>query len=144
MRILRLVSVITLLTALPASAAQQYGNVIVSEITSIYDGDTFRANIERWPGIIGHRVPIRINGIDTPELRGQCQQEKVLAKEAKKVTVSVLRAASKVELRNMKRGKYFRIVSDVYADGMNVGEQLIGRGLAVRYGGGKKIKDWCK
>ena len=47
-----------------------YGSVLVKEITSIYDGDTFRANIEGWPPIVGERVPVRLMGIDTPELRG--------------------------------------------------------------------------
>ena len=44
----------------------------------------------------------------------------------------------------MQRGKYFRIVADVYTDGQSVGEGLVREGLAVVYGGGKKIKDWCK
>jgi len=48
-----------------------------------------------------------------------------------------------IELRNLQRGKYFRIVADVYADGVNVGDELIKESLAVIYDGGKKIKDWC-
>ena len=46
-----------------------YGSVIVSEITSIYDADTFRVNIKDYPSIVGERVPIRILGIDAPEIR---------------------------------------------------------------------------
>ena len=38
-----------------------YGNAIVSEVTSIYDGDTFRANIEGFSTIIGEHMSIRIN-----------------------------------------------------------------------------------
>ena len=34
-----------------------YGWVVMDEITSIYDGDTFRANINTWPAIVGERVP---------------------------------------------------------------------------------------
>ena len=33
---------------------------------------------------------------------------------------------------NMMRGKYFRIVADVYADGENLAEALIDTGIAVR------------
>ena len=55
-----------------------------------------------------------------------------------------LRAAKKIELRNMKRGKYFRIVADVYVDGKSLGDMLIKRSLAVPYDGGHKGKDWCK
>lgn len=122
---------------------KNFGNVTVAEVTSIYDGDTFRANIVGWPDIIGERVPIRINGIDTPELRGKCSQEKLLARKAKQITVEMLRNAKVIELRNMHRGKYFRIVADVYADGKSVAKELVNRGLAVLYDGGHKKMDWC-
>ena len=121
-----------------------YGSAVVSEVTSIYDGDTFRANLKGYPEIIGNRIGVRINGIDTPEMRGQCQKEKNLARQAKELTVTELRGAKKIELRNMKRGKYFRIVADVYVDGKSLGEMLVKRSLAVPYDGGHKGKDWCK
>ncbi|WP_345974064.1 thermonuclease family protein [Sulfurimonas sp. HSL3-7] len=121
-----------------------YGSAVVSEVTSIYDGDTFRANLKEYPEIIGYRIGVRINGIDTPEMRGQCQKEKDLARQAKELTVTQLRGAKKIELRNMKRGKYFRIVADVYVDGKSLGDMLIKRSLAVPYDGGHKGKDWCQ
>ncbi len=76
-------------------------------------------------------------------MRGKCPAEKELARKAKQHTVTLLRGAKVIELRNMKRGKYFRIVADVYADGKSVGQSLIGSGLAVSYDGGTKTKDWC-
>jgi len=123
---------------------KNFGNVIVSEVMSIYDGDTFRANIAGWPDIISYRIGIRIGGIDTPELRSKCQIEKIKAKLAKQFTVENLRKAKKIELRNMKRGKYFRIVADVWVDGKNLAEALFKAGHAVKYDGGTKTKDWCK
>ena len=123
---------------------KNYGSVTVSEVTSIYDGDTFRANIKEYPDVIGYRIGIRVNGIDTPEMRGKCLEEKALAKSAKQFTVKKLREAKKIELRNMKRGKYFRIVADVYVDGNNLGAMLIENKLAVVYDGGRKAKDWCQ
>jgi len=123
---------------------KNYGAVTVSEVTSIYDGDTFRANIKEYPGLVGHRMGIRINGIDTPEMRGKCQKEKDLAKKAKQFTVAQLRKADKIELHNMKRGKYFRIVADVFVDGNNLAQMLIENDLAVIYDGGHKAKDWCQ
>ena len=122
---------------------KNFGSVIVDEVTSIYDGDTFRVNISSWPDVIGQRIPIRVNGVDTPEIRGECKQEKVLARKAKKITVDFLRSGQKVELRNMKRGKkYFRLSADVYVDGKSLAEKLISVGLAYEYYGGKK-KAWC-
>ena len=126
---------------LAALADRTFGSVTISEVTSIYDGDTFRANIPGYPPIIGQRMGIRINGVDTPEIRGKCEQEKVLARKAKQYTVTALRNAKTIELRNMQRGKYFRIVADVYADDQSVGEGLVREGLAVVYDGGKKVKD---
>ena len=127
-----------------AISNKNFGSVTVSEVTSIYDGDTFRVNIAEYPALLGYRMSIRVNGIDTPEMRGKCQQEKALAREAKQFTVAKLRAAKSIELKNMKRGKYFRIVADVYVDGDNLGEMLINENLAVAYNGGHKGKDWCQ
>ncbi len=123
---------------------KNYGSVVVSEVTSIYDGDTFRANIKEYPELIGYRIGVRVNGIDTPEMRGKCLKEKKLARAAKQFSVEKLRGAKKIELRNMKRGKYFRIVADVYVDGESLGIMLIEQGLAVVYDGGHKAKDWCQ
>lgn len=139
---LYLVLSVSTLSAL-ALSKKQYGNVTVSEVTSIYDGDTFRANIKEYPEIIGYRIGIRVNGIDTPEMRGKCQKEKDLARKAKQFSVAHLRSAKRIELRNMKRGKYFRIVADVYVDQQNLGDLLIKNSLAVPYDGGHKGKDWC-
>ena len=73
--------------------------------------------IKEWPAIIGERIPIRVNGVDAPEIRGKCVTEKKNARLAKQFTVDKLRNAKKIELRNMKRGKYFRIIVGVYIDG---------------------------
>jgi endonuclease YncB( thermonuclease family) len=134
-------SLFALLSAASISAGQNdknYGSAVVAEITSIYDGDTFRCNISGYPAIIGERIPVRINGIDTPEVTDSRKLIKQLARLAKQHTVQRLREGRKIELRNMKRGKYFRIVADVYIDGQNLGQELIQKGLAKPYDGGKK------
>jgi endonuclease YncB( thermonuclease family) len=119
-----------------------YGNVSQVEVTSIYDGDTFRVNIPGWPPIIGERIPIRLINADTPELRGECEEEIRLAREAKKVTVAILRSAESVSLNNIKRDKYFRIDANVIVDGRDLGSYLIANGYARPYSGGKR-KGWC-
>ncbi len=143
MKILILILLIFISTTVQ-SKPKIYGTAIVSEVTSIYDGDTFRANIKGWPDIIGKHIGIRVSGIDTPEMRGKCKKEKALARKAKQHTVAMLRLGKKVELRNMLRGKYFRIVADVYIDGENLTNSLIKANLGVPYYGGKKGKNWCK
>ncbi|WP_165735073.1 thermonuclease family protein [Pseudoalteromonas sp. C8] len=122
---------------------KNHGTLTVETVTSIYDGDTFRANIAGLHSLIGERIGIRVAGVDTPEMRGKCKQEKDLARQAKQVTVEALRSAKVIELRNTKRGKYFRIVADVYVDNKNLTDILISSGLGVAYDGGTKAKDWC-
>ena len=122
--------------------AKDYGNVTVSEVTSIYDADTFRVNIEGYPPIAGERIPVRILGVDAPELRGKCESEKIKAREAKQFTVLALRSAKTIELINMQRGKYFRILADVYIDGKNLADSLIKSGHARVYDGGQRL-GWC-
>jgi endonuclease YncB( thermonuclease family) len=138
-----LIITILLFTSSHISAKDKsFGNATVLEVTSIYDGDTFRANIEGFPAVIGEHMSIRINGIDTPELRGKCDKEKQLARLAKQFAVERLRAANSVVLKNIKRGKYFRLIADVYVDGVSLGEQLIKQGHAVKYIG-KAKQVWC-
>jgi len=42
------------------------------------------------------------------------------------------------------RGKYFRIVGRLIADGVDISDLLIQKQLAVPYDGGTKVKDWCE
>lgn len=125
------------------AGGKNFGNVETSEITSIYDGDTFRANIATWPAVVGERMLVRVSGIDTPELRGKCPEEKAAARKAKQFAVAMLRGGKKIELRNIERGKYFRLLADVYVDGVSLGGELVANGHAVAYDGGTKV-DWCK
>ncbi len=124
------------------SAPREYGTVRVSEVTSIYDADTFTVNIQNWPGIVGERVPVRVYGIDAPEIKGQCPREKNLAQQAKQVTVAALRGARVIELRHLQRDKYFRILADVYIDNVKLADLLINKRLAYPYFGETKQK-WC-
>jgi micrococcal nuclease len=125
-----LIAISLSLTFVATAKDKSYGNVTIIEVTSIYDGDTFRANLKGYPAIIGEHMYIRINGIDTPELRGKCDKEKQLARLAKQFTVEHLRAAKSIILKNIKRGKYFRLIADVYIDGVSLGDQLVEQGHA--------------
>jgi len=135
--------IIVLLISPTITSAKDYGNAIVSEVTSIYDADTFRVTIKGWPEVAGERIPVRIKGIDAPEIRGKCQTEKVEARKSKQFTVEALRSAKLIELKNMERGKYFRILANVYVDGKSLGDALISAGHSRPYDGGKR-NGWCR
>lgn len=121
---------------------QTYGSAIISEVVSIYDADTFTVNIAGWPRLAGARISVGVRGIDTPELRGKCAQETAKARKATQAAVAILRAGKHIELRNMGRDKYFRILADVYVDGVSLAEALLNQELARPYDGGKK-SSWC-
>ncbi len=125
------------------SHAKEYNTLFVTEVTSVFDADTFRVNIKDVPPIIGQRMPVRILGVDAPEIRGKCQAEKVKARLAKQFTVEQLRSAKIIELRNVRRGKYFRLLANVYIDGKNLADSLIQAGHARAYEGGKR-QGWCQ
>jgi micrococcal nuclease len=63
-------------------------------------------------------------------MRGTTDEVKALAMQAQQVTEKALKGASKIELRNPQRGKYFRIVSEVWIDGKSLAEMLKAKGLA--------------
>lgn len=125
-----------------ASDRGGYGDISISEVVSIYDADTFRVNIAGWPDIIGANIPIRADGFDAPEIRGKCQAERDKAQVARDLTVNALESAEVVELRNMRRGKYFRIIADVYLDGEALKDMHLSAGTARPYAGGKR-EGWC-
>ncbi|WP_226896515.1 thermonuclease family protein [Poseidonibacter ostreae] len=136
---------ITMLLINLAYAKTNYGNALIEEVTSIYDGDTFRVNIKGYPKIIGHKMAIRLANVDTPEIKAKCTQERLLARKAKQFTVNFIRNAKVLELKNMKKDKYFRIVAELHSnDNKSLATELIRNDLAVPYFGGKKSKNWCK
>jgi endonuclease YncB( thermonuclease family) len=123
-------------------AAPEYGTVIVSKVVIVYDGDTFRVDIDSLPPIVGKNIPIRLNGVDTPEIQGKCQYEKDLALKARDFVRNKLANANEIKLTKLQRGKYFRIVADVMIDGVSLEQELLQNKLAYKYTGGKK-SNWC-
>jgi len=134
---------ILIILSLSLQAAPQYGTVTVSKVINVYDGDTFRVDINSLPPIVGKNIPIRVNGVDTPEIRGKCQYERNLALEARDFVRARLSNAKEIKLTNLQRGKYFRVVANVLVDGVSLEQELLDNKLAYRYGGGKKLS-WCE
>jgi endonuclease YncB( thermonuclease family) len=138
-----IVLLVLLVFTINIQAAPQYGTVIVSKVISVYDGDTFRVNIDSLPPIVGKSIAIRVNGVDTPEIRGKCQYEKDLALEARDFVRAKLANAKEIKLTNLQRGKYFRVVANVVVDGVSLERELLDNKLAYEYDGGKK-SSWCR
>lgn len=118
---------------------KNYGDINNVEYVRNYDGDTITVNITGVHDIIGNEISVRVRGLDTPEIRGKCEDEKILAKESKYFVGELLSKSKKINLLNIARGKYFRIVADVQYDDKNLTDTLIEEGYAVPYDGGTKI-----
>ena len=124
--------------AASASQIATNGNLFTltpEEIVSIYDGDTFKIDLAGVHPLFGDDVSVRLFGVDTPEMRGSEDRVKVLAEKARKLTEQALMGAAKIELKNPQRGKYFRIIADVYVDGESLAALLMKAGLGKAYDG---------
>ena len=126
------------------SFAKSYGDIYGAVYVRNYDGDTITFNLPGLHPIIGDKLSIWVNGIDTAEIRGKCQQEKYSAKQAKELVADILKDAETIDLKNIGRVKYFRIVADVFVDGESLADELIEAGMAFPYDGGKKTHKWCE
>lgn len=114
-----------------------FGNVTARFVKN-YDGDTITVNIPDWPDVIGKEISVRIYGIDTPEKRDSNAEIKEMARSAQRLVENLCKRASSLELKSIRRDKYFRILADVYVDGKSVADLLIKNNLAKAYDGGTK------
>ncbi|MCB9084983.1 MAG: thermonuclease family protein [Bdellovibrionaceae bacterium] len=115
------------------------------EYVDNYDGDTLTFNIKNVHPLLGHHAKIRIAGINTAEMRSLDPCERDVAYRAQMLVQTELSKAKRIDLLDVGRGKYFRILADVIYDGnKSVGDLLLRRKLGFRYDGGTKpVIDWC-
>jgi micrococcal nuclease len=107
-----------------------------------YDGDTCYVTAPTLPEPL-QKMSVRILGIDTPEIRAECGEEKKLALKARELANKLFRNANKIEFANLKWDKYGgRVLVDVYLDGKSYKDEIINSGLAKPYDGGTK-ESWC-
>lgn len=135
---LAVIAVLVTFVSIGYSVEENYGSVTVDKIVSVYDGDTFTVDINKYPSIIGKKMHIRIYGIDTPEMKDDNPVVKQKAKSAKDFATKKLTKAKVVVLKNLMRDKYFRVLATVTADGEDVGQSLINAGYAKPYFGATK------
>jgi len=111
-------------------------------VIKVYDGDTItiaaKMPFRTMTGPI-YRFSVRLNGIDTPEMKGKgvTEDEKSAAYSTQKF-VSNLVLNKYVTLKNIKNEKYGRILADVFIEDINLNELLIKERYAVPYDGTKK------
>ena len=112
-----------------------------ARVLSVYDGDTVRVEASMWPGLTW-TGSVRVEGVDTPELRGKCEGEKRKAVAARDFVRE--HVGRSITLMNVKKGKYAgRVVARIrLADGSDLTELLIRARHGRPYDGGRR-KGWC-
>jgi micrococcal nuclease len=118
------------------------------EVIKVYDADTITiASKLPYDTSPLYRLSVRLNGIDTPEMKGKgvSDEEKEAAILARDF-VSNLVLHKHVRLENIESEKYGRILADVYLGDIHLNELLIRERYAVKYDGGTKTKpdSWLK
>jgi len=127
------------------SVTEDWGSAIpfVPPITNgyvikVYDGDTItlatRLPFDSSPL---YKFSVRLNGIDTPEIKTKNPEEKAKAQNCKSA-LSTLCLNKMVTLENVSLEKYGRVLADVYCGGIHLNQYMVDNGYAVRYDGGHK------
>ena len=130
-------------SALEAAEIDDAEILASAPVVSVYDGDTFTVEVAVWPGF-RWKGSVRVDGVDTPELRGKCEEEKRLAKAARDF-VQELALGTVVLLTDVGRDKYAgRGVAKVQLkDGRDLTELLIETGHGQPYDGMGVKPLWC-
>jgi len=109
------------------------------QVVKVYDGDTI--TIASYMPYIGgsplYRFSVRLNGIDSPEIKGHSEEEKKAAKEARFALNDKL-LHHVVSLKNITNEKYGRILADVYLGDLHINQWLLDNNYAVKYDGKTK------
>ena len=112
----------------------------------VYDGDTITiaAKLPYKHSPI-YRFSVRLNGIDTPEIKGKDDDEKKCAELARNALKELI-IGKVIQLRNVQTEKYGRILAEVYCDNINLNDWMVRERFAVKYDGGTKVSpdSWMK
>lgn len=116
---------------------------VSARIIRIIDGDTLLVDAHPWPGQ-AVRVSVRLRGIDTPESRSPCPDERLAADQARSELERLVSGFSTIELINVSGGKYYgRVLADLKAGTQDVAAAMLESGLARPYRGGRRQTASC-
>lgn len=106
-------------------------------VLDVYDGDTIRVEIDmgfglKWRGSDNKGVPIRLYGLDTPELRGEEREDGIKVRD--KVRELILNKPIILKTIKDKTGKYGRYLGIIITEeNLNINEWLLTEGYAKKY-----------
>ena len=111
-----------------------HAELVYSDLIYMVDGDTAQLGNQRY----------RLVGYDTPETwTPRCAFEQALGEAASDRARELVSKAGIVDFVILPgRDKYDRGLASIYIRGVDLGEMLIGEGLARPYNGGRR-GSWC-
>ena len=140
---LKIILTLCLLFPMTAMATQNilFKGPYVATVKRVIDGDTIVVQTYAWPTILVESS-VRINGINTPEVRTRKACEKKDGLTAKKKAIKFL--GQTVKLYNVRIGKFGgRVVADVKnSAGHDYAKYILMTGYAVPYNGKSKKPTW--
>ena len=107
------------------------------KVVKVYDGDTITVASKILKGKDLYRFSVRLNGIDSPEIKGKSDAEKTSAILSRD-KLSDLIFNKVVRLEDVKTEKYGRILAEVYLDDLHINKWMVDNKLAIPYDGGTK------
>jgi endonuclease YncB( thermonuclease family) len=130
-------------TAAPANVSEPPRMAHPAEVLRVLDGDTFEARVHLWPGL-DVTTRVRLRGIDAPELKARCIEERDLAMAARDALRAIL-DEGQVGIMNVTLDKYGgRVVADASTRAKaDVSSALLSAGLVRSYAGGRR-EGWCR
>lgn len=103
-----------------------------AKVERVVDGDTIVLNIDL--GFTVHwRSSCRLWGINSPELNSKDKDERIRALEAKQYLIDRLKVGSNIIINSRKLDKYGRPIVQIIIDGIDLNNEIVEKGLAVRY-----------
>lgn len=115
---------------------------VPATVIKVIDGDTVDVKAKIW---IGQEITIRVRlrDIDTPEITGRCDDESMIALEAKNFVENELKNHT-VLLTNIQQGKYAgRVIANIATKtGQDLSQELLKVGLARPYRP-RRFHSWC-
>ncbi|MBC8158496.1 MAG: thermonuclease family protein [Alphaproteobacteria bacterium] len=126
-----------------AISADHLSGPLAARVVRVIDGDTLVVRVQIW---LDQEVETRVRlfGIDTPEIRGKCPEERRMALEARAL-VEKFGGDGEVFFRDVTYGKFAqrvvaRVSSPLTGD---FADALLRSGLARPYDGRRRLP-WCK
>lgn len=113
--------------------------ITTGQVVKVYDGDTFAiACYLPYNESPLYRFSVRLNGIETPGMKGGTKKEMQCA-DIMETELSNMIMDKTVVLANVRTEKYGRLLADVYVGGVHVNHHMLDTKLAVMYNDSEKI-----